>query len=585
MAFTEFYIQTTGSNVNAGNTNADAASVTQTNGGWDSGTGVFTAASGTPFSAVVAGTDWASIYNDGGTLCVFHGRVSAVGGGGASITIDATVRHGSAPSTGATGKSCKIGGAWADLLPFHTGGVLAGATAAVSMRFNWKAGTYANTSNNRAISVAPGSATRVVHRGYNTTAGDITVANTGTLARPVWSFTTGQITWSGGGTLETMEWTSQVVGSNGALNVTTAALEVIACKGTNSATNANSSALRFAVGGCSLSQSELIASTTATGCLVINTATASIIGNRIQGGVAGISVAAQCTIAFNEIFAHATNGIASSATCYIFNNSFYGAGATGSAIDISSTSVNAFPRNNIFVNYGTAGIRSSGGTTGLVRPGYNAYYDTNVQLSGFKTDYSEPGAITLVENPYTSSTDFRIASAGSLAYGGAYPGTMPGQTYSGALDVGAVQRVDDTTSALARIEAALDDLAPITVAEFEAQRAALTAADYDDAAGSIGRQQYNEIPAALAAIQAAQADKTGYELGPGGVDAITGSAPANIDDPESIPLPQLVYATFRRWFGSIGKNKIANTLTVDSFSTQDYTEGVNDDTIGSATPP
>lgn len=37
MAFTEFYCQTTGSNLNAGSTTDDAAIYTATNGGWSSG--------------------------------------------------------------------------------------------------------------------------------------------------------------------------------------------------------------------------------------------------------------------------------------------------------------------------------------------------------------------------------------------------------------------------------------------------------------------------------------------------------------------------------------------------------------------
>src|SRR5262245_42336786 len=114
MAFEEFYITGADDNVNAGSTTANTASVTETNGDWgNAAANRFTAASGTPFSAVTVG-EWASIYNDGASTAVYVARVTAVNAGGASIDLSSTVKMGTAPTTGATGKSCKIGGAWAD---------------------------------------------------------------------------------------------------------------------------------------------------------------------------------------------------------------------------------------------------------------------------------------------------------------------------------------------------------------------------------------------------------------------------------------------------------------------------------------
>jgi hypothetical protein len=63
-------MQTTGSNLNSGSTNADGAAATSTNGDWGNATANrFTAASGTPFSAVSIG-DWASVYLDAASSVV-----------------------------------------------------------------------------------------------------------------------------------------------------------------------------------------------------------------------------------------------------------------------------------------------------------------------------------------------------------------------------------------------------------------------------------------------------------------------------------------------------------------------------------
>lgn len=124
MAFTEFFVQTTGSNLNAGSTNADAASITTTNGAYAQGAGAggtdrFTAAAGTPFSGingadVTAGLIWVSSYPDGsGGPTGFVARVTAVNAGGASIDIHLTAIAGTRPTTAANGRTAKIGGAWA----------------------------------------------------------------------------------------------------------------------------------------------------------------------------------------------------------------------------------------------------------------------------------------------------------------------------------------------------------------------------------------------------------------------------------------------------------------------------------------
>jgi hypothetical protein len=170
MAFTEFYIQTTGDDLNSGSTTSDSSSVTTTNGDWNQTTGNrFIAASGTPFSGVSAG-EWASIYLDGATVTTMIGRVTAVNGGGASIDISTTARSGTT-TAGATGRTCKIGGAWATLktpLGFITGS--ATNSSGDITRINVKSGSTYNITSSTAITY---NQTGVVYlQGYTTTVGD-----------------------------------------------------------------------------------------------------------------------------------------------------------------------------------------------------------------------------------------------------------------------------------------------------------------------------------------------------------------------------------------------------------------------------
>lgn len=176
MAWSEFYIQSGGSNMNSGTSNSATATVTQTNGNWSTATNIFAAASGTPFSGVVAG-DWASIYVDGTTSgAVYIARVSTVNSGGASITLETTNKLGTAPATAATGISCKVGGAWADYEPMINSTLTATIATTMSIRLNVKAGTYTSAVNTGGVSLkfAPGAGTyRFWMRGYTTTPGDL----------------------------------------------------------------------------------------------------------------------------------------------------------------------------------------------------------------------------------------------------------------------------------------------------------------------------------------------------------------------------------------------------------------------------
>lgn len=137
MAILEFCCRFGGSNMNGGrlSTNAEPATspvYSATNGGWNSGTGVFTPTSGNPSLTVTVG-DYASVFTDGATTPVFIGAVTAVSS--TTITVSTSQKSGTAPTTAGTGISINVGGAWA------------GPSGAVNFPFNFASGTMSSTSD------------------------------------------------------------------------------------------------------------------------------------------------------------------------------------------------------------------------------------------------------------------------------------------------------------------------------------------------------------------------------------------------------------------------------------------------------
>jgi hypothetical protein len=174
MAFTEFYVQTSGSNLNAGSTADDAAPYSYAGGTFVRATGVFTPASGNPQTDGVAVGMFASIFTTAGaTVAKFVARVTARDA--TTITVSTTAKSGAATdvSEGAGEATCKVGGAWAG----PSGAVLFPLTFATSTlmeatgnppRVNIKSGTtYSVTAT-----VAFASPNVMTWQGYTTTVGD-----------------------------------------------------------------------------------------------------------------------------------------------------------------------------------------------------------------------------------------------------------------------------------------------------------------------------------------------------------------------------------------------------------------------------
>jgi len=117
--------------------------------------------------------DYASVYTDGSTVTGYIARVTAIGGGGLTLTLSTTAISGTAPTTGATGISCTTGGAWlgpngATAFPF--GFITSAATnvAGNPYRVNYKN----NATYNVTAAISHNKDGFGVHQGYTSSAGD-----------------------------------------------------------------------------------------------------------------------------------------------------------------------------------------------------------------------------------------------------------------------------------------------------------------------------------------------------------------------------------------------------------------------------
>lgn len=179
MAYTEFYAQSGGNVMNGGSDTGNSAGYTSTNGNWN-GTVTYTPTDGsTPANTVTVG-QFAGVYVDGATTPVYIARVTAVAAGvNGAITLSSTAAAGAAPSSSATARSIKVGGAWGlpsgsatfPLLP------LSGFAAATDSngdmpRINFQCGGAGGIDCAMTAGITNNVAGPYVLQGYKTSVGD-----------------------------------------------------------------------------------------------------------------------------------------------------------------------------------------------------------------------------------------------------------------------------------------------------------------------------------------------------------------------------------------------------------------------------
>lgn len=444
MAFTEFFVDPSsgGSDMAAGTTTG-ASSVTSTNGNWGSAAANrFTAAAGTPFSGVAV-NDWASIYLDATTTgAVYVAQVTAVNAGGASIDLSTTAKYGTAPSNGATGRSCQVGGSWLSELPFASGGLT--GTVPASTLINVKVATYTIVAS-RTFSLAGTTTAPLWFRGYNTTPGDCD--SNPALAKPTLAF---NATFAGTASGPYQLWSSfDVTGSRSASiwlfsgNPFASALRM---RFENTSSNAAAIACTCApaVGGVyAYCYFKCPTTATTTGTVSITTATNRFVGCVAEGGGrAGYRI---------------TSGSAQLINCIAVSNTGSGIEMVGLSVTMIGCTIYAPTSDGIawtatpptagcmvvgclITNAGRYGIVNGGGTdTSNVFRACNTFFACS---SGNESGFGDSPAFFEQNesgSPFVNAPSDLTLAAGAVARQTGFPGVFENETYTSYMSAGAVQ--------------------------------------------------------------------------------------------------------------------------------------------------
>lgn len=440
-------MQTTGNNLNAGSTTADLALATSTNGNWDTASANrFVAAGGaTPFLAVTVGM-YASIYLDAATSAVFVSKITAVDVGGTYIEVSKTANKlGTAPTAGATGRSCKVGGAWAGTA---INSLFGAVTIDQSTRVNIKAGSYSYTAS-VTFSTNGTTAFPLWFRGYNTTPGDLD--DYSVLTKPAFTGTSnGRLLFSG--TFNTISGLD--ISSTGAV-----ASPAVSSGGVNTFhrcrirhTNANSGSNAFTTSGNFVTLSCCyFGATSSANIVLLGTNSARVFGCIFSGGAnaiqwAGLSGTVTVTsCVFRSIGAEGFNLSAiTSANILVDSCTFYSCGSHAIEFATVPSGLIQITNCNFWAITGY-GINSSAGTTGVVFRAGNDFRSCSAgDENGFGdtpgsagTSGQKWGSQDETLDPWTSTTDM-TPRVYSLAHQMALPRTFEYEPYNTYADVGAV---------------------------------------------------------------------------------------------------------------------------------------------------
>ncbi len=441
MAFVPFYLSgglAGASDLNAGSTTGGAAVYTSTNGNWD-GTSVFTPTDGsTPASSIAAG-DYVSVYLDAASVTPYVAKVSSVAAGAnGAITLDTTIKYGTAPTSGATGRSVKAGGTWATDQVLAAGG-LATTTVPQSTKINIKGNLTIAAS--RTISMAGATTTPLWFSGYNANPGDLDSDTTNSLAKPIWTLnSTFLLTTSGAHQL----WSGlSLVGSRSGTiwAASGTAFKMVRCRSENTSSNAAAIALTATGLGAVYAYSWFKTPTTATttGTVGITTNTSGFVGCVAEGGgLAGFNIGISCCLVQCIGLGNTGSGfLSTAATLQLLSCTVYNSSSDG--IKITTVPTNYGVIAGCLLNLcGGYGINQSTGanTNFIVRYANDFYSCTPSAENGFGDSPAFFGQTDTI-SPVMSATDLRLVSGVNARRNG-FPGLFEAQGFGSFVDIGAV---------------------------------------------------------------------------------------------------------------------------------------------------
>jgi hypothetical protein len=448
MAWTDFYMQSTGNDLNAGSTNADAAVYTSTGGNFD-GTSVFTPTDGSTPSSFINVNDWVSLYNTGDTVTRCVAQVTAVGAGvNGTVTVSTTIKFGTMPTSNSGSRALKAGGAWASLAMTGSSAALNTGTVPLSTRINVKAGTFSNTTTNRTFALSGSATLRLWFRGYKTSIGDqdgnnLAVAGTDI---PTWTWSTGALTISGSRMLfSNIDFTGATVASAFLTCSSGGYVTFSQCRVTCTGANANSTAVSLASGSNAhvFLRCWIKATGSATQVVTAASTYAHFRNCTITGGGIGINNSQTPFTISNCVFdSQGSDAVKTTSQLTMINCSVYN--PTGNGVNIATVSGNGTHIVNCYFDSvaqaSKAGINNTSGTNSdLIYCTGNAFFNctaniNNVTESLFFFDNGTLGSSAFA-NP--SGQDFSIKVVGQAIGNPSAFETV--SLYKGYEDVGACQ--------------------------------------------------------------------------------------------------------------------------------------------------
>lgn len=335
------------------------------------------------------------------------------------------------------------------------------STTNTGVRYNVRAGTYANTTTSRTFSGAGTATSPNWWRGFNSAIGDLDTD--WSTAPPLITFTTGQMTLSGGHQVfSNLSITSQATAASGAV-ICSGGVLLDRVRIENTAANANSRAITFTGGIFNrLTRCWLKATQTADAVAHINNnSNAWVIMQScyMTGGVACFksvcTVITHITLANCLFISPATYGIhfTSAADDYQFcllGGTIYGPSSDGIRLDTVSPSGGTLIANTIFSNCGGYGINQNSGAAAsqIARVANDFYSCTSGSENGFDYHPSFAG-VSDSSSPFTNagSGDFSLVT-GANAIAGGTPGNIENTSLVGYMDCGALQKQSSAATAV-----------------------------------------------------------------------------------------------------------------------------------------
>lgn len=443
MAWSDFYIQTSGSNLNSGSSTDDAATLTYASGNWVNSTGVFTVASGNPSSDGITVGDWVSVYPDGSSVTPFVGQVTARDS--TTITVSSTDKFGTKPSDGTGNRTLKRGGAWASFALTDSGNALNTGTVTVPVRINVKAATYAHTTSTKTFNLVGTNALPIWWRSYQTTPGDFD--SDPTLTKTSFTFTTGGVT----ATAVFQTWTGfafYASNRNGILFATNGMARFWRCSFENQNTGSASRGLQVNTSSCECLSCSFKCD--GTSYLVTTNSVFQAVDCLFTGGTGTIDSAANL-ILVGCTFRNWVGGAVvprTSQICIIDRCTFSGGSSSATAgirFDTNAIAAGniASITNCVFADINGYGINNNVGSVfACIRHNNLSYALTSGQETGFG-DWPASGWVAAAGDPFTNgaSGDFRLGSGSEAkASGTPAPWAYEGLSIQSYLDRGAFQR-------------------------------------------------------------------------------------------------------------------------------------------------